>query len=150
MLSRIKDKIIERLRSPQLVGQFIRYLFTGGFAFLVDFGLFALFLYVFEWHYLLANLAGLLGGLAVNYYISIIWVFAKCNHNVKNKLAEIAIFSLVGFAGVGLNQLAMYIFVDYLQIMEMLSKMVAAVVVLIWNFALRKVLLFRGKQKEDA
>lgn len=150
MLSRIKDKIIEKLHSPQLTGQFIRYLFTGGFAFLVDFGLFALFLYVFKWHYLLANLAGLLGGLAVNYYISIIWVFAKCNHNVKNKLAEIAIFSLVGFAGVGLNQLAMYIFVDYLQIMEMISKMVAAVIVLIWNFAIRKVLLFRGKQKEDA
>ncbi|MCF0222836.1 MAG: GtrA family protein, partial [Fibrobacter sp.] len=44
--------------SRDLVRQFVRYLFTGGAAFAVDFGLFALCLYVFDWHYLVANLVG--------------------------------------------------------------------------------------------
>ncbi|MCQ2054716.1 MAG: GtrA family protein [Fibrobacter sp.] len=124
----------------------MRYLVTGGVAFVVDFGLFALFLYVFDWHYLLANLMGLLGGLAVNYYISVVWVFSTCKRNVKSKGAEILIFALIGFAGVGINQLLMYLMVDYMHVMEMASKMIAAVIVLMWNFGVRKALLFRGKK----
>lgn len=38
-----------------VLAQLARYLLVGGFAFLVDFGLFAFCLYVLGWHYLLAN-----------------------------------------------------------------------------------------------
>ena len=130
--------------SRDLVRQFVRYLFTGGAAFVVDFGLFALCLYVFDWHYLVANLVGLVAGLVLNYYISVAWVFADCKRSYEGrKSVEFLIFTLVGLAGVGINQLMMFVMVGQLSLQEMLSKAVAAGVVFIWNFGARKVLLFR-------
>ncbi len=145
-----KGKLRSSLPPRQtLLGQFIRYVVTGGLAFFVDFGLFALFLYGFGWHYLLANLMGLLGGLAINYYISIVWVFSACKRNVQNRAAEISIFSIIGFVGVGLNQLTMFLLVDFAELNEMLSKMVVAALIFMWNFGARKVILFRGKKIEE-
>ncbi len=146
MLSNIRA----RLPRKSLAGQFMRYLFTGGLAFVVDFGLFALCLYVFEWHYLLANLAGLLAGLVLNYALSVGWVFTACERKLeKKKTAEFAVFALVGFAGVGLNELLMLVMVDSFEWQEMLSKMIAAAIVLMWNFGGRKLILFRGKKGEE-
>ncbi len=139
--------IQEKLPRKSLAGQFMRYLFTGGLAFVIDFGLFALCLYVFEWHYLLANFVGLVAGLVLNYALSIGWVFTACERKLeKKKTAEFAVFALVGFLGVGLNELLMLLMVDVFGWLEMLSKMAAAIVVLMWNFGGRKLILFREKK----
>lgn len=149
MLSGVVKKLRERLPRKSLAGQFVRYLVTGGLAFIVDFGLFALCLYVFDWHYLLANLVGLVAGLVLNYAMSIVWVFTACKRTLeKQKVAEFVLFALVGIAGVGINQLLMYLMVDGFSLNEMLSKIVAAALVLMWNFGARKLLLFK-KKKED-
>ncbi len=145
-------KLLDSLRNMvprnSWIAQFIRYLFTGGLAFVADFGLFALCLYVFEWHYLLANLVGLVAGLILNYALSVAWVFADCKRTLeKKKFAEFAIFTLIGLAGVGINQLLMFIMIGQLEWLEMPSKMIAAIVVLIWNFGARKLVLFRVKKE---
>ncbi len=137
----------ERFPRQSLVGQVLRYLVTGGLAFVVDFGLFALCLYALEWHYLLANLAGLVAGLVLNYALSIVWVFTACRRTLeKQKIVEFTLFALVGVAGVGINQLLMYLMVGFFDWNEMVSKMVAAVLVLAWNFGARKLMLFREKK----
>lgn len=113
----------------------------------MDFGLFALCLHKFGWHYLLANLVGLVAGLAFNYALSIAWVFSECKRVLENKkTAEFGIFAVVGFAGVGINQLLMFLMVGRLEWNEMISKMVAAILVLMWNFGARKLMLFRGRK----
>ena len=141
-------KIQMKFPRKSLLGQFLRYLVTGGLAFVVDFGLFALCLYVFNWHYLLANFVGLVAGLVLNYAMSIVWVFTACKRTFeRQKIAEFALFTIVGFAGVGLNQLLMYLMVDGFEVNEMISKMVAAVLVLIWNFGARKLMLFKKKKE---
>jgi putative flippase GtrA len=148
MISGIIKKLRNRFPRKSLAGQFLRYMVTGGFAFEADFGLFALCLYAFGWHYLLANLVGLVAGLVLNYLMSILWVFTACKRILeKRKLAEFTLFALVGIAGVGINQLLMYLMVDGLGLNEMLSKMVAAVLVLMWNFGARKLILFKKREK---
>ena len=143
------NSIRNRIPRKSLLGQFLRYLVTGGLAFVVDFGLFALCLYVFEWHYLLANLVGLVAGLVLNYAMSILWVFTACERSLEDrKVMEFSLFALVGIAGVGINQLLMYGMVDGLEFNEMVSKMVAAFLVLMWNFGARKLMLFREKKVE--
>ena len=149
MLSAVVTSLRNKFPRKSLAGQFLRYLVTGGLAFVVDFGLFALCLYTFGWHYLLANLVGLVAGLVLNYAMSIVWVFTACKRTLeKQKTVEFFLFALVGIAGVGINQLLMYLMVDGLSLNEMLSKVVAAVLVLMWNFGARKLLLFK-KKKED-
>ena len=137
-----------RFPRKSLLGQFLRYLVTGGLAFVVDFGLFALCLYVFDWHYLLANLVGLVAGLVLNYTMSIVWVFTACERALeKRKVMEFSLFALEGIAGVGINQLLMFLMVGVFDWNEMVSKMVAAVLVLMWNFGARKLMLFRERKE---
>lgn len=137
-----------RFPRKSLLGQFLRYLVTGGLAFVVDFGLFALCLYVFDWHYLLANLVGLVAGLVLNYTMSIVWVFTACERALeKRKVMEFSLFALVGIAGVGINQLLMFLMVGVFDWNEMVSKMVAAILVLMWNFGARKLMLFRERKE---
>ena len=147
MLSNIIKKFRDRFPRKSLAGQFFRYLVTGGLAFVVDFGLFALCLYTFGWHYMLANLVGLVAGLVLNYAMSIVWVFTACKRTLeKQKTVEFFLFALVGIAGVGINQLLMYLMVDGIHLNEMLSKIVAAALVLMWNFGARKLMLFRERK----
>ena len=147
MFTGIVKKLRNRFPRKSLMGQFLRYMVTGGVAFVADFGLFALCLYGFGWHYLLANLVGLVAGLVLNYAMSILWVFTACKRILKKqKGIEFVLFALVGIAGVGINQVLMYLMVDGLGVNEMVSKMIAAVLVLMWNFGARKLMLFRGKK----
>ena len=123
IVSRIERFIPGKQR---IIGQFLRYFVTGGLAFVVDFGGFALALYCFNVHYLIANLIGLIGGGFVNYLLSFGWVFSAQKRAMeKHRLLEIIVF--VG------------IFV----LQEMLSKMGAAIIVLLYNFFARKYILFK-------
>lgn len=127
-----------------ILGQIWRYFLTGGLAFVVDFGLFAICLYAFEWHYLVSNLVGLVAGLAVNYWISVRWVFAACKRSVSNRTLEFSMFALIGILGVLLNQALMWLQVDFLEILPMLAKFISAAIVLLWNFGIRKIFLFKS------
>ncbi|SHG37714.1 Putative flippase GtrA (transmembrane translocase of bactoprenol-linked glucose) [Fibrobacter sp. UWB8] len=132
-----------------LSGQFFRYIIVGGLAFLLDLAVFSLCLYVVGLHYLLSNFFGLIIGLTFNYTMSILWVFQSCKRNFETKkITEFLLFTLVGFVGVGINQMLMYIMVDGVHMKEIISKIFAAIIVLIWNFGARKLMLFK-KKKED-
>ena len=146
-----KESFIELLRRKMprgsLRGQFVRYLVTGGLAFAVDYGLFVLCYDKFGWHYLLANLVGLVAGLVINYIMSVVWVFSECKRVLENKkTAEFGIFAVVGIAGIGINQLLMYLMVGNFDWNAKVSKIVAAALVLMWNFGARKLMLFRERK----
>ena len=133
-----------------VLAQLARYSLVGGIAFIVDFGLFALCLYALEWHYLLANLMGLTAGLTLNYALSIKWVFSDCKRRLENrKLAEFSVFAIVGIIGVGINELLMLLLVDFSNVQELFSKMIAAIIVLLWNFCGRKLILFKERKTDD-
>ena len=132
--------------NKNIIGQFLRYFVTGGLAFIVDFGVFALSLYYFEIHYLISNLIGLMAGNVVNYLLSIGWVFSSEKRKMeKHRLLEITVFVLISLFGMGLNEFLMYLFVGILVIQEMVSKIVAAIIVLLYNFFARKYILFKKR-----
>lgn len=89
----------------------------------------------------------LLGGLFLNYFISVKWVFSECKRNLENKQkTELSVFIIIGLIGVGLNQLLMLLMVGVMNLQELLSKIIAAALILFWNFGARKMLLFRFKK----
>ena len=121
--------------------QLFRYVIVGGLSFVVDYGL----LYALtEWagmHYLLSATLSFVAGLLVNYFISTCWIFHKSKLN--NKLAEFLIYSIIGVVGLLFNNLLLYVLTDHLHLYYMLSKLIAAAVVLGWNFVGRKLILFK-------
>ncbi len=141
---KIKESISNR---DSLLGQFARYFVTGGLASIADFGVFAVVLYHFEVHYLMSNLIGLMAGNVVNYVLSIGWVFRSQKRKMENnRILEIFVFVLISLVGLALNETLMYLGVGVLGVQEMISKIFAAAIVLMWNFIARKLILFHSKK----
>ena len=117
--------------SDNLLIQFVRYFFVGGFAFIIDFGLL----------YLLSATLSFIAGLVVNYIISCIWVFN--NSKFRNRIVEFLFFAAIGVVGLGFNDLLIWLFTDCIGTHYMFSKIVAAAMVYLWNFFARKYLVFK-------
>ena len=121
--------------------QLFRYCFVGGFAFLVDYGLLALLTEVFGLHYLLSATLSFIAGLIVNYLLSTYWIFRKSI--IDNKWVEFLAFSVIGIIGLGFNTFLLYLFTDLGHIHYLVSKLLTAAIVLLWNFWARKIILFK-------
>lgn len=124
--------------------QLFRYTFVGGFAFLVDFGTLFTLTEFLKIHYLVSAGIAFIFGLIVNYFLSVKWVFN--NRVMDNRLLEFLLFTLIGFVGLLLNELFLWILTDIFLIYYLLSKIVTTAVVYFWNFFLRKLLLFNKKK----
>lgn len=124
--------------------QLFRYLFVGGTAFVVDFGLLWGLTEYCKVHYLLAAALSFVAGLIVNYTLSIRWVFHE--HLLNSRVVEFLGFAVIGLVGLGLNEAIIWLATEWLQCHYIASKIISAVVVFFWNFLARKYLLFYGKK----
>jgi len=120
--------------------QLIRYTFVGGLAFIIDFGTLFILTEYLNIHYLISAGIAFISGLIINYLISTKWVFSKRSYNNRN--LEFLLFAFIGVAGLGLNELFMWIFTDLFLIYYLFSKIITTVIVYFWNFLARKFLLF--------
>ncbi len=129
-------------RNDSVLVQAARYGVTGLVAFLVDFGLLVALTELAGMHYLIAAVWGFLGGLVTNYALSIRWVFS--NRVLRDRRAEFIVFALVGIAGLLVTELVLWTGTELLLLDYRISKLLAVILVLGWNFGLRKALLFRN------
>ena len=121
--------------------QLFRYIFVGGIAFAVDFiSLFVLTNYLGIYYLISAAIAFILG-LFLNYFLSVKWVFKR--RSVENRTFEFGVFAFIGIVGLGLNEVFIWFFTQDLQIYYLISKILASIIILFWNFFARKFILFR-------
>lgn len=135
----IKNYIIKKSNNTHI--QFIRYLFAGGFATIIDMAFFYLTLNILNFHYIIAQTVGFFFGLLSNYLICIIWIFERN----KSKKIEFILFVLIGLGGLLWSYLILWLLIDILKInyfQNMFSKSISIILVLIWNFLLRKKFAF--------
>jgi putative flippase GtrA len=123
--------------------QFFRYTVSGALATVADFGTYAVLVKVLNIHYLVGNAGSFTTGMMVNYLMSIWWVFPR--RQVRSKGLEFAIFTLVGLVALGISELCMYIGVHVFGIYDILAKVLATGFTLVWNFSMRKRLLFHDR-----
>lgn len=129
---------MRRLRA--IADEGVRYLAASALALAVDFGTYSGLIRLAGVHYLAAAPAGFALGLATIYALSIRWVFRQ--RRLKDTRAEFALFTLVGLAGMALNQLIIYAGVEWLALSYEAAKLLSAGVVFCFNFASRKLMLF--------
>ncbi|MBQ3122762.1 MAG: GtrA family protein [Firmicutes bacterium] len=130
--------------------QFFRYLFVGGLATVVDWGVsYLLFRFVFNENYAIAaNSISFVAGLAVNYLISTFWIFK--NSAVESKLKEFLGFAAIGLVGLLMTMGITWLFelwlADKTSAFQILAKIVSTAAAFFWNFFARKILLFTKKE----
>ena len=121
--------------------QYCRYSAVGAIAFIADFSTLYVLTRFAGWHYLVSAAIGFLAGLGLNYALSTAWVFNR--RRVRSRTSEFGIFAAVGLAGSGLNELGMWLLVGKAGVFYLWAKAMTTVVIYVWNFTARKLLLFR-------
>lgn len=129
----------------RIIRQFTQYVLVGGLAFVVDFAALFLLTENVGLHYLVSASMAFLLGLLTNYLLCIAWIFDY--RSVKNPAKEFAIFSLIGIAGLLLNNFLMFILTEFVNFHYLVSKVAAAALILIFNFSLRRSLLFAERKR---
>jgi putative flippase GtrA len=125
--------------SNNYINQVIRYLISGVIAFLIDFGILYFCTEQLKLHYIISSIIGFSVGLFIIYIFSIYWIF---NYRKTKAIYEILIFIFTGLIGILLTTVLMWVLTESFQLYFLFSKLITTVVVFIWNFLSRKLLLF--------
>ncbi len=141
--------------NKKLLFEFIRYAAVGGISALFDMGALWLFTeFVFDGRNFGFPLAvsvtvGFIVGLIVNYLLSALVVFTSREQKKKSRsLRTFLIYAAVGVIGYGLTQALMHIgmmFVSREGVWYLVLNVFVRCVVLIWNYAGRKIFVYKGK-----
>jgi putative flippase GtrA len=132
----------------RLAGEGARYLVAGTAALALDFTLYTSLIRLGGVDYLVAAPIGFLAGLTLIYFLSVRWVFT--HRRLVSARTEFAIFTAIGLAGLALNQLVVYIGVEWLRLAYEPAKLLSAGIVFAFNLISRKLLLFTKFQQDDA
>ncbi len=153
-MGKFKEKLLDKSDSTMI--QFLRSLVVGGIATAVDIGVAMLFVYAFKMNEQLAAAIGFIFGLAVNYLLSALWIFEKSK--VTNRLGEFITFAVIGAIGLAIK-LGLITLFEWLMrgayfetwvfanLNELIRNGVATVLVFVYNFAARKLILYRNNTK---
>ncbi len=142
-LKDIKDlrSLISLLIHHPFIRQVLFYCIVGFIATLTDTSTLFL-LEKLGLHYIPASIFGFLVGLTTNYTLAKTFVF-NTNKSNFSLLTEILFYSLIGVIGLLLTVGIMYFFTHVLGFYFMISKMLAIITVLVFNFTSRRFLLFK-------
>ena len=129
--------------SNKIIVQFARYFIVGGLAFLFDFIILYLLTSVYGFHYIFSATVAFIVGIGVNYILSFYWVFSGTNKKFSNRrLIEVLIFFSIGIIGVILNDIIMYIAVEFFEINYLIAKIYSTAFIFFFNFFSRKFILY--------
>lgn len=123
-----------------MIIQMVRYSISGAIAFSVDIAILFILTEYAQINYLVAAIIAFSTGMLIVYLLSISWVFPNRSFNSRQK--EFWIFFIIGVIGLGLNEIIIWSFTEFIHFHYMTSKMFSTVIVYFWNFFNRKFILF--------
>lgn len=121
-----------------LIVQFIKFSFVGVICTLIDYLLLAFLHEIVGVDELISSAISFSVSLVINYFLSMRFVFKS---KIESRHREFITFVILSILGLLLNQLLMYIGVRVLNIHYLIFKVVATVVVLIYNYITRKIFI---------
>ncbi len=129
--------LLKNIPKGERFWEIFRFLAVGGFCFVLEFAL----LYSLTEY---GGLAPLLSApiaftisLIVNYILCVTIVF-ETKHQTKNQMFLFVVTSLMGL---GVNQITMWFFIEVVGLWYMIAKVIAAAVVMIWNYVTKRMIL---------
>lgn len=126
-------------KTVNLLVQIFKFVIVGGIATIIDWIIYYLFYKILNFNPLVANIFSFSVSVIYNYVASVKWVFIVNKSKTKKKMfIEFMIFSIIGFI---LTELLLWLFIDLINMNEMISKIVATIIVMIFNFITRKIFL---------
>ena len=120
--------------------EIINYLIFGGLTTLISIITYALFAKVFHIDYLISNVLSWVLAVLFAYITNKIFVFeSKSKKNIK----EITSFFFFRVVSLIMEMIILYVFVDMLHIDDLVTKIIAQVIVIVSNYVFSKVFVFK-------
>jgi putative flippase GtrA len=117
-----------------------RYLVVSAAALAVDLALLFLISGIFGAHYLIANPIAFAMGALLAYVGSVHWAFKS--RKMANSTMEFVIFVGIGIGGLAVNQAILWLGIEVAALSLILAKLGAAETSFVFNFVVRKMVLF--------
>jgi putative flippase GtrA len=123
-------------------GQFMRFAFIGATCFALEMSLYISLKHALgEGYVYVINIFAISMALLLNYLVSRVWVFETGRHKLHT---EFLAFMAVGVIAIGLSTLILWLGIRYAHLDSITAKVVAVVIVLSWNFFMKKFFVFKG------
>ena len=129
----LKDK------TKKLFLQIFKFGIVGGIAFVIDYSIMVICKELLHFSVLLSAFFGFTTSVIYNYIASVKWVF-DVNED-KSKTKNFIIFVIFSVIGLILTEVIMWFGTDILKISYLIVKIVATILVMIFNFVTRKLFL---------
>ena len=126
--------------------QLFRFGAVGVVAALVDVGVLVILKELLKFDILLASAIAFCVSVTVNYLLSMSFVFKSKN---EGKVKEFIIFVLLSIGGLCINQLILWIGVNFTNAYYLAVKIFAMVIVHVYNFITRKIFLEQRGNKDE-
>ena len=136
-----------KLLNKANIKQFISYFFVGGVAAIVEWVMFFIFANVLQINYFVSTVIAFIFSTTANWILGRITTF-KDNNTYKDKKAKEAfLVFIVSAIGLLFNLILRYLFVTVMgfdsSLGKTLSKIAATGIVFIWNFLIRKLVIYK-------
>lgn len=130
--------------SQLLTKEFLRFLVVGIISAALEFSLLILFVEKLSIQYLIGNIVAFGLTNILTYLLSSRFVFGASTST--NKVQEAGLFFLCLAGGLIVNQLVLWVLVEFTVIDYRIAKVAAIAVTVIWNFFTRKHFVFRNRE----
>ncbi len=133
----LSSKSFKSISSSPAALEILRFLIAGGSCFILELAVLYILTEFVGFNYLISAAVAFTLAVAINYFLCAYWVFATKNRSITTKF----IFIATSVIGLGINQLCMWLFVEFCGIYYMLAKIFATAIVTIWNFITKRLAL---------
>ena len=137
----LMDKIKTLFAAHPQLAELFRFAFTGGVCFLVEFLCLTLLVELVHLPVLIATAIAFLISVAVNYVLCVKWVFTGAKDGGAGVKATFLLTSGMGFV---LNEILMWLLNIVLGVHYMIAKVISTLLVMIWNYFTKRMVLKRG------
>lgn len=136
------QKILDFLKKNREV---VSYLFFGGLTFIVSMVTFWVFNIPLKINALYSNIISWIFAVLFAYITNRIWVFKSNADTFTKYLYEIFTFFSGRLLTLGIEELIIFVFVTVLDFNSMIIKAIAQIVVIVSNYVISKIVVFRKK-----
>jgi len=123
------------------VNQLVKYSIVGGISFVADYSVFYVLVAFVDVDYLVASIYGYILGVFVNYTLARKYVYSI--ENTIRKSMELLGVYLISTVGLLIHQIVIYIMVEFFINNVYISKVLASIAVLFWNYYAKKIYIYR-------
>lgn len=123
----------------------IYYIFFGGLTTVIGIGTFSFFVYSCSFNEHIANTLSWVFAVTFAFFTNRIWVFNSPTKTVGEFFSQILSFFGGRLFSLGVEEVMIFVFITKLDFNKLLIKIIASVVVLVLNYIISKLIIFKKK-----